>query len=222
MPNLAFHKLAWGVAFSFGALALFTALGAGTARASTIFNLTSDHCTPVFPGGCGTPPFGTVTLDQNGANVDITVHLFSPNFFVKTGSADFQAFKFNGTGVVLGDITVDQTVFGQTLAPQTGAFNGDGTGMFVFGIECTTCGNGAADKFANDIVLHVANATIADLTAPNDLGNVFVADILSDASLGGTGNTGPVDATTPIPEPGTVALLGLGLVGLATTRRRRS
>src|SRR5215475_8718537 len=56
-------------------------LGAGSAGASTIYDLTSDHCTNMFPGGCGTAPFGTVTLTQNGGNVDITVHLNSPNFF---------------------------------------------------------------------------------------------------------------------------------------------
>src|SRR5437899_11325591 len=108
-----------------------------------LFNLTSDHCT----GGCGTAPFGTVNVVQNGTTVDITVDLANgpPNTvsWAKTGAADFQEFKFNATGVVLGDITVNQTFAGQTLAAQTGAFNGDGTGDFAFGIACTTCGNGA-------------------------------------------------------------------------------
>jgi hypothetical protein len=186
------------------------------------FALTSDHCT----GGCGTAPYGYVQLVQDGTSVDVTVHLYSPNYFVKTGAADDQAFKFNASGVLLGDITVDQTVPGQTLAADAGAFNGDGTGPFGFGIICTTCGGGASDKFNNDITFTVASATIADLTALNGpgglSGNIFVADI-----IGSTGNTGPVDASErgtdvpppQVPEPGTMLLLGFALVGLAGVRR---
>ena len=101
-----------------GAVALLAlSLALPTAGHAVTFDLTSDHCT----GGCGTAPFGTVTLTQNGANVDVTVDLANgpPNAvgWAKTGSADFQEFKFNATGVVLGDISVTQTFAGQTLAP---------------------------------------------------------------------------------------------------------
>ena len=182
---------------------------------ATSFNITSDHCT----NGCGTPPFGTVTVTQNGTTVDITVDLAAGYAFAKTGSVDDQAFKFNGTGITLGDITVDQTVTGQTLAADTGAFNGDGTGNFSFGIICTTCGGGGSSAFSDDIVFHVANATIADLTAPNAAGNIFVADVLAP-----NGNTGPVDVNTGggnVPDGGaTAALLGLGLAGLGGLRAR--
>lgn len=194
-------------------------LGAASARATTIYNLTSDHCT----GGCGTPPFGSVTLEQSGTTVDVTVSLNSPNFFAKTQSADLMAFKFNAIDVVLGDITVDQTVAGQTLiAAQAifpNSFDGDGTGSFEFGIECSTCAMGSSDKFNDDIVFHVANATIAELTVANEQGNVFVADIFSDPESGGNGNTGPVDAMFPIPEPGAGLLLGMGLIALRRRRR---
>jgi hypothetical protein len=184
----------------------------------TVYDLTGDHCS----GGCGTPPFGNVSLVQNGTTVDVTVHLNSPNEFVKTGAADFQAFKFNATDVVLGDITVDQTVSGETLAAQTGAFNGNGTGSFIFGIACTTCGGGSSDKFDDDIVFHVANALIADLTHPNGDGILFVADI-----IGSTGNTGPVYATGPrppqrVPAPAALTLVGTAFVALGMALRHRA
>src|SRR5215471_12671515 len=135
-------------------------LGAAPAAQAVSFDLTSDHCT----GTCGPTGtvFGTVTLTQNGANVDITVSLASGFSWAKTGSADFQEFKFNGAPS-LASITVDQTFAGQTLAAQTGTFNGDGTGTFSFGIACTTCGNGNLG-ITSSISFHVAGTTVAALT----------------------------------------------------------
>jgi PEP-CTERM motif len=184
------------------------------------FNLTSDHCDPA----CGTPGtiFGFVDVMQNGPNVDITVHLNTGYAYAKTGAVDMQAFKFNGVGVALGDVTINAHV--PSLAAAAGAFNGNGTGNFGFGINCPTCGGGLSDGFSTDIVFHVANATIAEVTAPNNLGNIFVADVGVTASGQFNGRTGPIDATGPtttVPEPLTVTLLGLGLFGIGAALRRK-
>ncbi len=53
--------------------------------------------------------------------------------------------------------------------------------------DAPTQGPGGSDPFTTNIVFQIADATIADLTAPNNLGIVFVVDILAP-----NGNTGPV------------------------------
>lgn len=176
------------------------------------FQFTSDHCT----GTCGTPPFGTVSVTQAGANVNFTVTLAAGYTYAQTGAADGQIFKFNGTGVAVGDIVVGAHV--PALVGATGAFNGDGTGDFSFGINCPSCGNGPTG-FGGAVSFTVNNATIADVTAPNNLGNIFVADVLAP-----NGNTGPVDVTgtpTSTPEPTSLLLLGVGLAGGFVARLRK-
>src|SRR5438128_6101260 len=91
-----------------GVLLATGALGFTSPAQAVVFNLTSDHCT----GGCGTAPFGTVSVTQVGLNVNFDVDLANgpPNTvsWAQTGAGDFQLFKFNATGVVLGDISVTQ------------------------------------------------------------------------------------------------------------------
>ena len=194
-------------------------IGRAAYAGSISYNLTSDHCT----GGCGPAGtiFGVVTLVENGANVDVTVDLNDPYWWAKTGSVDFQMFLFSGTGVVAGDISVNQTWAGQTLAASAGPYIGSGTGSYGFGIACTTCGNGLHPDAVSAplLIFHVANAVNTDLTVPNALGNVFVADIGNTT----TGLTGPIDATVPnqVPDGGmTISLLGMAMAGLGLAARR--
>ena len=189
-----------------GAGVLFAASVAfsGTSHA-VLFDLTADFCT----GGCGTPPFGTVDVTQVGANVHIVVDLANgpPNTvgWAQTGALA-SLFAFNATGVVVGDISVVQTFAGETLAALGGSFGSGGPGDFVFAIGCATCGNGNLGITGN-LDFTIANATIADVTAENNLGFLFVADVFSSQ----TGNTGRV-ATRTRPDRGCgTAGFGVGL-----------
>jgi hypothetical protein len=149
---------------------------------------------PAEADECNGAPQGTVTLTQSGANVDVTVAPSSFFRFVKTGAGDFQYFKFNISGTY-DSIAVDQTVAGKTLTAQSGAFDGGGNGDFEFGITCPTCRKGKAGALpvGTQIMFHVVGATIAQLTEPNDLGEIFVASLLCISD----GTSGAVEFTVP-------------------------
>lgn len=197
-------------------LAAGLALPAGAVP--VVYDITVDHAT----GGLGTAPFGTVSLNQNGTSVDFTVHINTGYSFVLTGAGDFMDFKFNATGVALGDITITQNA-PKTLIAQTGSFNGDGTGQFGFGITGDGQKNGGAGAFGSvDLKFNVAGSTISDFTTANNLGFLFAVDLLSP-----NGNTGPAAVQGPprrqVPDGGsTAALLGAGLLGVGAVRRKLS
>jgi hypothetical protein len=143
---------------------------------------------------CDSASFGTVTLTQVGANVNVVVAPSSSFQFVKTGAVDFEYFVFNISGP-FDRIDVDQTVAGKTLAPQTGPFTVAGNGDFGYGITCPNCRNGRSGALPvnTQIVFNVINATLAQLEVANDLGNIFFANLQCVSS----GTSGPVAFTVP-------------------------
>src|SRR5262249_377627 len=110
------------------------------------------------------------------------------------------------------------------LVAQTGAFSGGGTGNFGFGVLGAGQPSGGAGIFSSPILgIHIANATVADVTAPNNSGNIFVVGVISSFGIGNTGpGAAPVqDVSGSAPDSGaTIAIFGAALGGLIALRRR--
>jgi hypothetical protein len=195
------------------------AFGWGLPALADEYSLTIDHCT----GGCGAPPFGTIDVTQAGTNtVQVDVSLASGDKFVNTGFPGSFAFDLVGDPSIS---VTDLTAGWSLLSANAGSLHFDGFGNLEYALVCTVCGNGASHPFAGPISFDVTAAGLTpanfqELSVGGSAQVYFVADI-----LGTTGKTGPVGATlitTSAPEPATLGLMMLGLVGATLLRRPRS
>ena len=183
--------------------------------------------TPGAGLSCDTVPVtgcGTVTLTQDGSNVDVSVTLAGTDKFVNTGGSH-EAFAFN----LLGDpqnptVTVTQPT-GENF--YLGPVTPPSTGQFDYYINCNTCGNGNAGSQPSPLKFTVDNVTIADFvgTTPTS-GIYFAADIINhvgkDGSNGATGEVVALGGVDAVPEPVSLVLFGSGLAYTALRRRKRA
>ncbi len=190
---------------------------AGAAQASVIYQFNSTAV-----GAFGAGPYGTVTLNQVAADVDVTVTLRADLNFVNTGGPH-SVFSFNAAGVAAADIS--NILFNGVAHPEftiqsPGANTPFGTN-FSFSVDCTgtVCRNGAPGQTADPLTFRVANANaITDFGfLVTDTNAAFAADVICNTGTcnGATGAIG-----SRLPEPGVLALLAAGLLGVATARRR--
>ena len=186
------------------------------------YDLTLDECT----GGCGTAPFGTVTVTQTDAQalthtMSFNVDLSDGDFFVHTGAGASLLFDLDTNPAIT--ISNLSTGFTAGQIASGGSIHAGATGYWQYSVICTACGSGGSHPQPGplDFDITTASALTTEDIVTNGNGFYFAVDI-----LGTTGNTGDVAANTEsggdteVPEPASFVLFGTALFGLSLPLRR--
>lgn len=154
-------------------------------------------------GAFGAGPYGTVTLNDTGADIDVVVALRADMNFVNTGGPH-SIFSFNALGVLAGD--VNSILFNgaansnvTVVAPGENAPFGTG---FTLMLDCTVnagCQNGAPGQMFDPLSFTIQGAEYADFgfMAPGTTA-FFAADVIctqSSTLQGCQGATGAIGVT---------------------------
>lgn len=153
---------------------------------------------------------GTVTWNQNGSNVDVTI-LMNSGYSLLLNGGDL-GFTTTG-GLTLTNSSLTNFSIGglsASLKPNTTI------GSFTFDFLYQTAVSGG-QQFPTTLTFTILNANVGQFTGFG--AHICILDNSAGCSATGFASTGP--SPSPVPEPGTMALLGTGLVGIAGAIRRR-
>jgi hypothetical protein len=213
---------------------------ASPASADEIMTFDIDQCHAT--GGCGnastTPPWATVQLDDKGGGVIVvtvtpTDNGSQQNGFTSTGSGYTLAWDLNCTGcgtVSISGLTSGFDVVDCSKQKKATCHTG-GTGDWKYAVDCPkggACGTGGNHPYTMPVefTISATHLTLADFVSNGTY--FFSSDLCYGVAVNGTcrgGKTGDSGAEQghqlQVPEPMTLSLFGVGLLGVAVMRRRR-
>jgi len=146
---------------------------------------------------------GTVTLTQDGSNVDVSV----------TMNSGFALLAEGGDVGILGGVSGTSSLSNFSVGTISSSLKNNTTlGGFTF-TDIFKLSNSGGQNFLTTLSFTINNATASQIT---EIG-FHVCFSFNGTDCASTGFA----ETSPVPEPGTLGLLGTGLIGIAGLIRRR-
>ncbi|MFZ2446272.1 MAG: PEP-CTERM sorting domain-containing protein [Syntrophobacteraceae bacterium] len=158
--------------------------------------------------------FGTLTFTDNGNFVNLSVNLTNPNYKILAVDLNFDDSKFSNSSVL--------TLSNQSLDISKNAVKADGYAG-KFDIEIPAHGNiGTYGKYSGTMKWNYgfSHLGIADLTFQDTLNQLFAAIHVGNLDGGSSVWLGATSSPVPVSEPGTLLLLGIGLISVALFGKR--